>query len=116
MASTKDVLDHHLKAFDQGELNGVDERYVYRAAVEMVGPPNGVARALRPIDEGIGAADETGSGERREDERSRAHEQRLKIERTRDSLDCIGPSRPPAYCIHATSPSYVAELSRHFYE
>jgi ketosteroid isomerase-like protein len=23
MASTKDVLDHHLKAFDQGDLNGV---------------------------------------------------------------------------------------------
>jgi len=27
MASTKDVLDHHLKAFDQGDLNGVLSDY-----------------------------------------------------------------------------------------
>src|SRR5262249_646914 len=75
-------------AVDRHRLRSVesaDERYVYRAAVEMVGPPDGIARTLRPIDEGIGAADETGSGERRKDERSRAHEQRLKIERTCDS-------------------------------
>jgi len=89
--------------------------HVYRAAVEN-GPPDGVARALRPIDERISAANETGSGERHEDERSRAHEQRLKIERTRDSLDCIEPSRPPACCFHTTAPSYVADPSGHFYD
>jgi len=27
MASTKDVLEHHLKAFDQGDLNGVLSDY-----------------------------------------------------------------------------------------
>ena len=27
MASTKEVLDHHLKAFDQGDLNGVLSDY-----------------------------------------------------------------------------------------
>jgi ketosteroid isomerase-like protein len=27
MASTKDILDHHLKAFDQGDLNGVLSDY-----------------------------------------------------------------------------------------
>jgi len=27
MASTKDVLDHHLKAFDQGDLNDVLSDY-----------------------------------------------------------------------------------------
>jgi len=27
MASTKDVLDHHLKAFDQGDLNGILSDY-----------------------------------------------------------------------------------------
>jgi ketosteroid isomerase-like protein len=33
MASTKDVLEHHLKAFDQGDLNGVLSDYAPDAVV-----------------------------------------------------------------------------------
>lgn len=33
MASTKDVLDHHLKAFDQGDLSGVLSDYAPEAVL-----------------------------------------------------------------------------------
>ena len=33
MASTKDILEHHLKAFDQGDLNGVLSDYAPGAVV-----------------------------------------------------------------------------------
>ena len=49
MASTKDVLEHHLKAFDQGDLNGVLSDYAPGAVVfTKDGTFKGVD-AIRPL-------------------------------------------------------------------
>jgi len=49
MASTNDVLDHHLKAFDQGDLNGVLSDYAPDAVLfTKDGPLKGVD-AIRPL-------------------------------------------------------------------
>jgi ketosteroid isomerase-like protein len=49
MASTKDVLDNHLKAFDQGDLNGVLSDYAPGAVfLTKDGALKGVD-AIRPL-------------------------------------------------------------------
>ncbi len=53
MASTKDVLDHHLKAFDQGDLNGVLSDYAPDA---IFFTKNGALKgvdAIRPLFEAL---------------------------------------------------------------
>jgi ketosteroid isomerase-like protein len=53
MASTKDVLDHHLKAFDQGDLNAVVSDYTPGAVLfTKDGVLKGVD-AIRPLFEGL---------------------------------------------------------------
>jgi ketosteroid isomerase-like protein len=53
MASTKDVLDHHLKAFDQGDLNGVLSDYALDAIFfTKDGALKGVD-AIRPLFEAL---------------------------------------------------------------
>jgi ketosteroid isomerase-like protein len=53
MASTKDVLDHHLKAFDQGDLNGVLSDYAVGAVLfTKDGVLKGVD-AIRPLFESL---------------------------------------------------------------
>jgi len=53
MASTKDVLDHHLKAFDQGDLNGVLSDYAPDAIFfTKDGALKGVD-AIRPLFEAL---------------------------------------------------------------
>jgi hypothetical protein len=49
MASTKEVLDHHLKCFDEDELKGIFSDY---AAGAVLFPPDGPlwgADAMRPL-------------------------------------------------------------------
>jgi ketosteroid isomerase-like protein len=49
MASTKDVLDHHLKCFDEGDLEGILSDYAPSAVLFTVdGPLRGV-NAIRPL-------------------------------------------------------------------
>ena len=53
MASTKDVLDNHLKAFDQGDLNGVLSDYAPGAVfLTKDGVLKGVD-AIRPLFEAL---------------------------------------------------------------
>ena len=53
MASTKDVLDHHLKAFDQGDINGVLSDYAPEAIFfTKNGALKGVER-IRPLFEAL---------------------------------------------------------------
>ena len=53
MASTKDVLDHHLKAFDEGDLNGVLSDYAPDAIFfRREGALKGVD-AIRPMFEAL---------------------------------------------------------------
>jgi ketosteroid isomerase-like protein len=53
MASTKDILDHHLKAFDQGDLNGVLSDYAPDAVFfAKDGALKGVDR-IRPVFEAL---------------------------------------------------------------
>jgi ketosteroid isomerase-like protein len=53
MASTKDVLDHHLKAFDQGDLDGVMSDYAPGAVLfTKDGVIKGVD-AIRPLFEAL---------------------------------------------------------------
>jgi ketosteroid isomerase-like protein len=53
MASTKDVLDHHLKAFDQGDLNGIMSDYAPDAVFfTKDGVIQGVD-AIRPLFEAL---------------------------------------------------------------
>ena len=53
MASTKDVLDNHLKAFDQGDLNGVLSDYAAGAVLfTKDGALKGVD-AIRPLFEAL---------------------------------------------------------------
>ena len=53
MASTKDVLDHHLKAFDQGDLEGVLSDYASDAVfLTKDGARRGVD-AIRPLFEAL---------------------------------------------------------------
>jgi ketosteroid isomerase-like protein len=49
MSSTKDVLDHHLKSFGEGDLNGILSDYAPRAILFTPdGPLEGV-EAIRPL-------------------------------------------------------------------
>ena len=49
MASTKDVLDHHLKCFDEGDLEGILSDYAPSAVLFTAdGPLRGV-NAIRPL-------------------------------------------------------------------
>ena len=53
MASTKDVLNHHLKAFEQGDLNGVLSDYGPGVVFfRREGPLKGVD-AIRPLFEAL---------------------------------------------------------------
>jgi ketosteroid isomerase-like protein len=53
MPSTKDVLDHHLKAFDQGDLNGVLSDYAPDAILfTKDGALKGLDR-IRPVFEAL---------------------------------------------------------------
>jgi len=53
MTYTKDVLDHHLKAFDQGDLNGILSDYVPDAVLfTKDGALKGLDR-IRPLFEGL---------------------------------------------------------------
>jgi len=53
MASTKDILDHHLKAFDQGDLNGVVSDYAPDAVFfTKDGAVKGIER-IRPVFEAL---------------------------------------------------------------
>ncbi len=57
MASTKDVLNHHLKAFEQGDLNGVLSDYGPGVVFfTREGPLKGVD-AIRPLFEALIADD-----------------------------------------------------------
>jgi len=49
MASTKEVLDHHLKCFDEGDLEGILSDYAPSAVLFTTdGPLRGV-NAIRPL-------------------------------------------------------------------
>jgi len=49
MASTKEVLDHHLKCFDEGDLEGILSDYAPSAVLLTTdGPLRGV-NAIRPL-------------------------------------------------------------------
>ena len=49
MASTKDVLDHHLKCFNEGDLEGILSDYARSAVLFTAdGPLRGV-NAIRPL-------------------------------------------------------------------
>jgi len=49
MASTKDVLDHHLKAFNQGDLNGVLSDYAPNAVFFTTDGAHKGIDAIRPL-------------------------------------------------------------------
>ena len=49
MASTKEVLDHHLKSFGEGDLNGVLSDYAPGAVLFTSEGPLKGAEALRPL-------------------------------------------------------------------
>ena len=53
MVSTKDVLDHHLKAFDQGDLKGVLSGYAPDAVLFTGGKAFRGVDAIRPLFEGL---------------------------------------------------------------
>jgi ketosteroid isomerase-like protein len=49
MASTKDVLDHHLKCFGEGDLKGILSDYATGAVLFTRGGPLKGADAIRPL-------------------------------------------------------------------
>jgi ketosteroid isomerase-like protein len=49
MASTKDVLDHHLKCFGEGDLNGILSDYAPGAVLFTPGGPLRGIDAIRPL-------------------------------------------------------------------
>lgn len=49
MASTKDVVDHHLKCFDEGDLNGILSDYAPGAVLFTPDGPLRGADAIRPL-------------------------------------------------------------------
>jgi ketosteroid isomerase-like protein len=49
MASTKDVLDHHLKCFNEGDLEGILSDYAQRAVLFTPDGPLRGADAIRPL-------------------------------------------------------------------
>ena len=49
MASTKDVLDHHLKCFGQGDLDGILSDYARSAVMFTADGPLKGADAIRPL-------------------------------------------------------------------
>jgi ketosteroid isomerase-like protein len=49
MASTKDVLDHHLKCFGEGDLNGILSDYAPGAVLFTPDGPLRGADAIRPL-------------------------------------------------------------------
>jgi ketosteroid isomerase-like protein len=49
MASTKDVLDHHLKCFDDGDLEGILSDYAPGAVLFTQDGPLKGADAIRPL-------------------------------------------------------------------
>jgi ketosteroid isomerase-like protein len=53
MASTKDVLDHHLKCFDAGDLNGILSDYAPNAVLFTPDGPLRGADAIRPLFEAM---------------------------------------------------------------
>jgi ketosteroid isomerase-like protein len=53
MSSTKDVVDHHLKSFGEGDLNGILSDYAPVAILfTPEGPLEGID-AIRPVFEGL---------------------------------------------------------------
>ena len=53
MASTKDILDHHLKAFDQGDLSGVLTDYSPDAVLFTKDRAHKGVDAIRPLFEAL---------------------------------------------------------------
>ena len=49
MVSTKDVVDHHLKCFDEGDLEGIPSDYAPGAVLFTPDGPLRGADALRPL-------------------------------------------------------------------
>ena len=49
MASTKDVLNNHLKCFDEGDLNGILSDYAPGAVMFTPDGPLRGADAMRPL-------------------------------------------------------------------
>jgi ketosteroid isomerase-like protein len=49
MASTKDVLDHHLKSFSEGDLTGILSDYAPEAVLFTRDGPLKGAEAMRPL-------------------------------------------------------------------
>jgi ketosteroid isomerase-like protein len=49
MASTKDVLDHHLKCFGEGDLEGILSDYAVNAVMFTADGPLKGADAIRPL-------------------------------------------------------------------
>jgi ketosteroid isomerase-like protein len=49
MASTKDVLDHHLKCFGEGDLEGILSDYAPNAVMFTADGPLRGADAIRPL-------------------------------------------------------------------
>ena len=49
MASTKDVLDHHLKSFGEGDLEGILSDYALGAVLFTPDGPLRGAAAMRPL-------------------------------------------------------------------
>jgi ketosteroid isomerase-like protein len=53
MASTKDVLDHHLKCFGEGDLEGILSDYARSAVMFTAAGPLKGADAIRPLFQGM---------------------------------------------------------------
>ena len=53
MASTKDVLDHHLKCFGEGDLEGILSDYARSAVMFTADGPLKGADAIRPLFQAI---------------------------------------------------------------
>ena len=53
MASTKDVLDHHLKCFGEGDLKGILSDYAPGAVLFTPDGPLRGAAAMRPLFQGM---------------------------------------------------------------
>jgi ketosteroid isomerase-like protein len=53
MASTKDVLDHHLKCFGEGDLKGILSDYAPDAVLFTPNGPLKGTDAIRPLFEAI---------------------------------------------------------------
>ena len=49
MASTKDVLDHHLKCFGEGDLEGILSDYAHNAVLFTEDGPRKGTDAIRPL-------------------------------------------------------------------